>query len=164
MSVYDVKIKRLALLLLPSFLRRPLMAALVQSAVQGVSVLHGSFMQWRADRDYRLTHNGQVCHLRAMLNDVFDPGERRIRVEDKDSGERTAARLFMRAEDRHILLPARGTDRVFVVNRRGYSGAADSDFWVSLPYELMRKTDEARLAALVNTYRLASKQWKIRYY
>ena len=58
MSVYDVKIKRLALLLLPTFLRRPLMAALVQSAVQGVSVLHGFFMQWRTDRDYRLTHNG----------------------------------------------------------------------------------------------------------
>lgn len=164
MSVYDVKIKRLALLLLPTALRKPLMAAFVQGAVQGVNVLHGSFMQWRGDRDYRLSHNGQVCYLRAVLNDAFDPGERRIRVEDADSGMPEGTRLFMREEDRHVLAPARETGGAFVLNRRGYSGAAGSDFWVSVPYELMRGTDTARLAALVDAYRLASRRWRIRYY
>lgn len=163
MSVYDVKIKRLALLLLPTFLRRPLMAALVQSAVQGVSVLHGSFMQWRADRDYRLTHNGQVCHLRAVLNDTFDQTERRITVDDEDSGGLRGARLFTRDMDRHILLPARETGGALVINRRGFGGASGLDFWVSVPYALMGKIDETRLAALVSTYKLASKRWTINY-
>ena len=40
MSVYDVKIKRLALLLLPTALRKPLVAAFMQSAVQGLSLIH----------------------------------------------------------------------------------------------------------------------------
>lgn len=163
MSVYDVKIKRLALLLLPTALRRPLVAAFMQSAVQGVGVLHGSFMQWRADRDYRLTHNGQVCYLRAVLNDTFDPGERRIRVEDRDSGALRGARLFTRDADRHILLPARDTGGALVVNRRGYGGASGLDFWVSVPYALMGKIDETRLAALVGTYKLASRRWTINY-
>ena len=103
MSVYDIKIKRLALLLLPTALRKPLVAAFMQSAVQGCSVLHGEFMRWRDDKDYRLWHNGQVCHLRAVLNDTFDHTERRITVDDEDSGGLRGARLFTRDMDRHIL-------------------------------------------------------------
>lgn len=148
MSVYDVKIKRLALLLLPTALRKPLVAAFMQSAVQGCSVLHGEFMRWRDDKDYRLWHNGQVCHLRAVLNDTFDQTERRITVDD---------------EDRHILLPVRGGGKAFIINRRGYGGVSGFDFWVSVPYALMGKIDETRLAAVVSTYKLASKRWTINY-
>ena len=146
MSVYDVKIKRLALLLLPTALRKPLVAAFMQSAVQGCSVLHGEFMRWRDDKDYRLWHNGQVCHLRAVLNDTFDQTERRITVDDEDSGGLRGARLFTRD-----------------INRRGYGGVSGFDFWVSVPYALMGKIDETRLAAVVSTYKLASKRWSINY-
>ena len=124
MSVYDVKIKRLALLLLPTALRKPLVAAFMQSAVQGCSVLHGEFMRWRDDKDYRLWHNGQVCHLRAVLNDTFDQTERRITVDDEDSGGLRGARLFTRDMDRHILLPVRGGGKAFIINRRGYGGVS----------------------------------------
>ena len=43
MGVYDIKIKRLTLLLLPTALRKPLVAALMQSAVQGCNAIYGSF-------------------------------------------------------------------------------------------------------------------------
>ena len=156
MSVYDVKIKRLALLLLPTALRKPLVAAFMQSTVQGCSVLHGEFMRWRDD------NNGQVCHLRAVLNDTFDQTERRITVDDEDSGGLRGARLFTRDMDRHILLPVRG-GKAFIINRRGYGGVSGFDFWVSVPYALMGKIDETRLAAVVSTYKLASKRWTINY-
>lgn len=162
MSVYDVKIKRLALLLLPTALRKPLVAAFMQSTVQGCSVLHGEFMRWRDDKDYSLWHNGQVCHLRAVLNDTFDQTERRITVDDEDSGGLRGARLFTRDMDRHILLPVRG-GKAFIINRRGYGGVSGFDFWVSVPYALMGKIDETRLAAVVSTYKLASKRWTINY-
>lgn len=163
MSLYEVKIKRLALLLLPTALRKPVIAALAQSAVQGCNALHGEFMRWKSDKDYRLSHNGQVCHLRAVLNDMFDQTERRITVDDEDSGNQRGARLFTRDMDRHILVPLRAAGNAFIINRRGYGGVSGFDFWVSIPYALMGKIDETRLAAVVSTYKLASKRWTINY-
>lgn len=163
MSLYEVKIKRLALLLLPTALRKPVIAALAQSAVQGCNALHGEFMRWKSDKDYRLSHNGQVCHLRAVLNDMFDQTERRITVDDEDSGNQRGARLFTRDMDRHILVPLRATGNAFIINRRGYGGVSGFDFWVSIPYALMGKIDETRLTAVVSTYKLASKRWTINY-
>ena len=82
MSKYDVKFKRLALLLLPTFLRRPLIAAVAYASVIPVQYLYVRFIRWKQDTDYRLNNNGQVCYLRAVLNDMFDPGLRRITVSD----------------------------------------------------------------------------------
>ena len=65
--------------------------------------------------------------------------------------------------DRHILLPVRGGGKAFIINRRGYGGVSGFDFWVSVPYALMGKIDETRLAAVVSTYKLASKRWTINY-
>lgn len=163
MSLYNVRIKRLALLLLPTVLRKPLVAAFMQSAVQGCNILHGEFMRWRDKTDYRLRHNGQICHLRAVLNDIFDQTERRITVEDRTNNDSSSAQVFMRDMDRHVLLPMRGSGKAFILNRRGYGGASGFDFWVSIPYDLMGKFDEARLAAVVDTYKLASKRWTINY-
>mgnify|MGYP000252482231 FL=1 len=70
------------MLLLPTFYRKPLIAAFAQSMVQGVNIVYGNFMRWRQDKQYRLSHNGQVCYLRAVLNDQFDPIERRITITD----------------------------------------------------------------------------------
>lgn len=163
MSVYDVKIKRLALLLLPTAYRKPLLAAFAQSLVQGANVVHGNFMRWRQDKQYRLSHNGQVCYLRAALNDTFDQVERRITVEDEQSSEERDARLYLREVERAILIPLRSAGGAFIINRRGYSGVSGYDFWVSIPYALRGKVDETRLAAVVDTYRLASKRWTINY-
>ena len=71
MSKYDVKFKRLALLLLPTFLRRPLIAAVAYASVIPVQYLYVRFIRWKQDTDYRLNNNGQVCYLRAVLNDML---------------------------------------------------------------------------------------------
>jgi hypothetical protein len=162
MSVYDIKIKRFALLLLPTALRKPLLAGLVQSAVQGCNVLYGEFMRWRNDRNYRLWHNGQVCYLRAVLNDTFDQTGRRITVDDDAVGVQ-GMRLFTRDMDRQILVPVRSTGRAIIINRRGYGGVSGYDFWVSIPYALSGRIDETRLAAVVSNYKLASKRWTVNY-
>lgn len=162
MSVYDVKTKRLALLLLPTAWRKPLIAALVQSCVQGVNMLHGEFMRWRDNKQYRLWHNGQVCYLRAVLNDTFDPIARRITV-DGDADSSQGACVFLRETGRQKIVPSRITGSAIVLNRRGYGGTSGLDFFVSIPYELRDKIDENHLKAIVNVYKLASKRWAINY-
>ena len=163
MSIYDVNIKRLALLLLPIALRRPLMAAFAQTAVQGVHALHAVFMKWKGDCDYRLTHNGQVCHLRAALNDAFDPKERRIAIDDEWSNDTGGTTVYMRCMERSLKVPGRVSGRAIILNRRGFGGVSGYDFWVSVPYALRATLDETRLAAIVNKYKLASKRWTINY-
>lgn len=162
MSKYDINFKRLALLLLPTFLRRPLMASLTYAIVTPLSYIHTNFLQFRKDAAYRLNHNGQVCYLRAVLNDTFDPEQRRITVTDTAQNVGVMF-VFCRAEDRPILVPRRNTEAVMLVNRRGFGGASGYDFVVNIPFAL-RGVEETRLTAVVNTYKLASKRFAISYY
>lgn len=160
MSAYDVHLKRLSLMLLPIAWRKPLMAAFAQSSVVGAFVLHRRFLKWRQEQEYRLSHTGQVCRLRALLNDHFDPQLRRITIEDAVPGEQAAARIFRRSNERGYRLPKREQEPK-IINRRGYGGANGYDFWIHIPLELQLHFNTQRLAELVNAYKLASKRWSI---
>lgn len=161
-KLYDVNFKRLALLLLPTFWRRPLLAALAYAAVSPLQYLHTRFMIWRRDTDYRLTHNGQVCYLRGLLNDLFDPIDRRITITDEVSNVGNIV-LYKREEHRAIRLPARSSGRMVVLNRRGYGGVSGFDFWVSIPIALLNEIDTDRVRAVVDAYKLASKRYQINF-
>lgn len=139
MSKYDVKFKRLALLLLPTFLRRPLIAAVAYASVIPVQYLYVRFIRWKQDTDYRLNNNGQVCYLRAVLNDMFDPGLRRITVSDTvdNIGFITVHR---RDENLEKLLPRRESGRVLIVNRRGFSGVSAYDFLGECAFGPLRRS------------------------
>ncbi|MCM1302100.1 MAG: hypothetical protein NC250_01200 [Alistipes senegalensis] len=162
MRKYDINFKQLALLLLPTFLRRPMMASLTYAVITPLNCIHAKFLRFRNDAAYRLNHNGQVCYLRAALNDTFDPELRRITVTD--TAQNVGVMLvFRRDEDRPILVPLRGSDTVLPVNRRGFGGVSGYDFVVNIPLAL-RGIDEARLTAVADTYKLASKRFAISYY
>lgn len=162
MGKYDVNIKRLALLLLPTFWRRPLFAAVVFAAVTPLQAVHMRFMRWKDDTDYRLRYNGQVCHLRAVLNDLFDPGERRITVTDNVENIGSVV-LHHRDAEQSLRFPARGSGRIVILNRRGYGGVNGYDFWVNLPLALYDKIDPEQVRAVVDTYKLASKRFSINF-
>ena len=141
MDKYDVNFKRLALLLLPTFWRRPLFAAMAYAAVSPLQYLHTRFILWKRESDYRLEHNGQVCYLRALLNDKFDPIDRRITITEtvENVGFIT---LHKREEDAEV---------------SGY------DFWVNIPLALYDKLDITQVRAVVDAYKLASKRFSINY-
>lgn len=162
MSKYDVNFKRLALLLLPQGLRKPVLAALTYAAVSPLNYLHTKFVLFQRETDYRLTHSGQVCYLRAVLNDQFDPVERRITITE-DIRDAAPLMLWHRSEDKAMLLPARETRQALIANRRGFGGVNAFDFWVNIPVSLLEAVDVARLKAIVNTYKLASKRFSINY-
>ena len=162
MSKYDVDYKKLAVLLLPMFLRKTAAAGFAFPAVNPVSYIHTLFNTFRSDRLYRITHNGQVCYLRAVLNDTFDPEERRITISDSDAvtGD---SRIFWRELNISETAPMRGDPPGMAINRRGYGGLSGLDFWVNIPLELMDVIDLMRLRAVINTFKLASKRYSINY-
>lgn len=160
---YNVNIKRLALLTLPTWLRRPLVGALIYAGVSPLGRLLQELRAFRSATGYRLEHSGQVCKLRGVLNDEFDPELRRIRIEDGDSldgGE--GAAVWMREMGRWAMVPRRGTGAVRV-HREGFGGTGGYDFWVMVPDELRTTATETRLRAMVYMYKLAGKRFAIIY-
>lgn len=162
MGKYDINAKRLALLLLPTFWRKPGFAALAYAAVSPLQWLHTQFVLWKRDAEYRVQKNGQVCHLRAVLNDMFDPIARRITITE-EAAEAGALMLRKREEEQALLLPRRETGRAFIINRRGFGGVNGYDFWVNIPIALYGTVDVSRLRAIVGTYKLASRRFSINY-
>lgn len=162
MSKYEINFKRLALLMLPTFWRKPILGAITYAMVSPLSYLHTRFILFRRESNYRLTHNGQVCYLRAVLNDQFDPIERRITVTE-DADTMGVLMLRTREEEKAILLPARETGRAIIINRRGFDGINGFDFWINIPLVLLETVDVTRLKAIVGTYKLASKRFSINY-
>ena len=158
---YNVNIKRLALLTLPTWLRRPLSGALIYAGVSPLGRLLQELRAYRSATSYRLRHNGQVCKLCGALNDEFDPGLRRIEIEDSDSvGNREAAAVWLRDMDRWVMVPRRGAGAVSI-HREGFNGTSGYDFWVTVPEELWTAETETRLRALLNMSKLAGKRYAI---
>lgn len=159
---YRINFKRLALLLLPTFYRRPLLAAVAYAAVMPLQQLHTRFMRWKADTDSRLACNGQVCRLEALLNDRFDPGARRITLTDEQT---EGPRIVFRRRDaaQSLRLPLRGGGRGQILNRRGYGGVNGFDFWVNLPLALYERIDPAQVRAVAARYKLACKRFSINF-
>lgn len=159
--VYRVNVRRLALLALPTWLRRPVVGALVYAGVSPLGRLLQELRAFRGATSYRLGHNGQVCKLRGALNDLFDPVMRRIVVEDAVADEsRYPTSLWVREAGRWLSVRERAGG-VTVVGGRGFAGSGGYDFVVVLPVDLV--VDECRLRAVVNVYKLASMRFAIVY-
>lgn len=161
MHKYRVDFKRLSLMLLPVGMRRPRFAAVAKAIVMPLSALHISFMNFRADSIYRLTHNGQVCHLEAVLNDMFDPTSRRIMIDDPETGDQRNVTFYTRDQNRAIVFPNRSNGSAVIFNRRGFGGINDIDFLVKVPSKLADSLDTDRMRTIINMYKLASKRYSI---
>lgn len=158
-----MNMKRLALLTLPTWLRRPLCGALIYAGVTPLGRLVGDLRAFRRSTHYRLMHNGQVCKLRGALNDGFDAKLRRIKIEDGESAESgEAARVWLRETGRWVMVPRRG-EGAMTIHREGFGGTGGYDFWVTVPEELRTAETETRLRAMVNMYKLAAKRYAVNY-
>lgn len=158
---YNVNMRRLALLALPTWLSRPLAGALLYAGIAPLGRLLSELRAYRSAIGYRLRHNGQVCKLRGVLNDELDPELRRIAIEDDDGAASVeASTLWRREMGRWVTVPQRGSGAVGIY-REGFAGTGGYDFWVLVPAELQRA--EPRLRAIVNMYKLAGKRYAINY-
>ncbi|GIZ15276.1 hypothetical protein [Capnocytophaga catalasegens] len=160
----NIDFEKLVGLLLPTFLRKRKMLAWLRMWVAPLKSLHYDFFQKRNALNgdlYRLAHNGQVCYLRKMLNDNFDPEKRRIRILDGNKFRRKY--IYTRGENKPIYL-----GKMYL---RGRSDYADTgvDFIVEIPKEVseLHRTEQNgaerfyAIEAYVDFYRLAGKRYKI---
>lgn len=163
MSRYDINLRKWVLLMLPTFHRRPLLSAIVFALVAPLRYIYVKFLAMRNDNIYRLEHDGQVCHLRAVVNDMFDAGRRRITITDYENNPVTGKIIFKREIDPKTIITQREKMTPLTINRRGFVGVSGCDFVVSIPIELRESINEPRLRAVINMYKLVSKRYLINY-
>lgn len=157
---FKIDYNRLVVLLLPTFLRRPVLFGLLRAAVSPLEILYKRFCISREEHNYRLTHNGQVCYLRACLNDHFKSP---MGVFDIISVEREGEWLFAVTENGEkvpITISEDNTsetDNVPVVYNELSLNTEQNEFIVSVPTDIYDTALE-EVKALVNRYKLISKR------
>ena len=79
--IYNINFSRLLINMLPTFLRQPVIYGILYAAGKVLGLTYKDFTTARKEHNYKLTHNGQVCYLRAALNDAFGGGFDILEVE-----------------------------------------------------------------------------------
>jgi hypothetical protein len=80
---YKVDFNRLVLLLLPTFLRKPVLFGYVKALVSPVESLHYNWtISTRNFNLNKISYNSQKCYLRKALNDIADYDLRRIYINE----------------------------------------------------------------------------------
>lgn len=147
---YKVDFRKLGALILPINWRSPSLIALVNALVSHLETVNDEFIENRNYNIERATVNGQVCHLRGILNDKFD-SDRRITIENPINKEEIY--IYPEAADKPeflgelILYP----ESEFIDDQ--------VDFIVKVPKSLSEYYDQ--IYNTVDYYRLASKRFRI---
>ncbi len=167
--IYDVKMKRLALLLLPTTWRKSGIGALLYAAITPPSEVLASLQQFRREQTDETKRNGQVCRLRSVIRetaktlsgDVEQSGK--ITIEDAESGGVLPKQLVAtRAERRWQMINERSLGYSLPVSRRALE-RTNCDFWVNVPSGLLSTAQEQRLRAVIDRYKLTTKRYEINY-
>lgn len=159
--IFNIDFNRLFMQLLPTFFRQPLIFGILRAAKDGLGVTYSKFAQARNEHNYKLRHNGQVCYLRAVLNDTFGGGFDVLTVE------REGDWLYAITENGSDILLTFGEDgntagvgdgqKIPIVYNETILTAAQNSFIVSVPY-MIYQTRLPEVAAVVDKYKLISKR------
>lgn len=149
---YKVDFDKLILLLLPTFLRKPVLFGYLKALVSPISSLHYRWSQMRDENLKILKYNSQKCYLRGVLNDRYDNDIRRITINN--TGNKTQDYIYTLSENLPVYL---GT--MYLEPEFNYAGST-VDFLVNVPQELINnKINE--IVATIEFYVLAGKSYQI---
>lgn len=85
--IFKIDFDKWILTVLPTFLRRSVVFAFCRAMCAPIVSLYNRFAESRNGHIYTLTHNGQVCYLRAALNEAFHTTGFEIVDYDDNRGE-----------------------------------------------------------------------------
>ncbi len=160
MKAIEIDIKKWVIMLLPTFLRGRCLVAFVQVLAQPLLTLYSNFLNSREENIYDLSHTGQTCLLRDVLNDYFDVDSFQI-VDCAVEGEWVV--VYDETDllsDQHVIVS--DEDSVMVYDEDLLHVPVGS-FIVYVPKEVCEDVinDTAvmpRIRALVEKYRLVSRK------
>lgn len=148
----QVDFKKLITWLIPIPILFSRIKALVYVFVKEVKFIHGKVLTSRANFLYYLEITPQVCKLEKMLNDRYDPIQRRIYIADGSDFD--PIYMYQKAEDKPVFFYLKSeaeTDPIFY--KKNEISSDSQDFVVFVPLSLT--FSEAEMSALLDTFKLA---------
>ncbi len=150
--IFNIDIKRLVRLFLPTSLRKERIVAFMDCLTEPMQKLYLRFKANRESNLYRLDITSQVCKLEKMLNDRFDVFKRRIKITD--SQFLNINYIYLDTENKPLIL---GEQTLFLTEELG---AINKDFEVLVPSDISFNHNE--MTGLINSYKLATKTFLIK--
>lgn len=150
--MFEIDFKRLMILMLPAWLRKPMIFGLLRAGTSAIETLYGCFKKMRMEHVVRLTHNGQVCYLRGVLKYYFGDGF------EVGSVEYDGEWLYAVTESSvHIPVTISEKEKdVPVLSSEQMMNMAQNEFIVFVPSKYWSRLQE--IEALVDRYKLPSKK------
>lgn len=156
---YSVNYKKLVVLLLPGFLRKPKLIGYLQALIAPIDQLYYKWSNFRKDNLYKLEHTGQVCSFEKSLNDKFDPMERRIYLGEGNIYD--TEYIYTEAEFQDVFIETEAEDDTLWLYTESETADNGIDFIVFVP-KLVFDTQIYGLHAHVKYYKAGGKRYEIR--
>ena len=156
--------RKLVILLLPTFLRRPVLMAWLRAMVYPLQQLHDRHQSARTQRLYELHHTSQICFIKDALNNEFGITDYAAGFEIDDINapgnwiwvyDENVERFD---DEQHMLF-----DDPTWIHDTSSILPPTSAFTVLVPKHIeIDETNDARIRSVVNKYRLASRTFEIK--
>ena len=165
MEQMKIDYSKLAVLLLPTFLRQPILISLARILMVPLQRLHDEHHAARDERMYQLRHTSQICHIKDALNREFAVGNYAstpdyaagFEIEDINAiGDWVMTYDEVPAfADVHTMVE---DDDYLLVYDETIITQATQSFIVYVPKEIEFNTSLPKVRAIVEQYRLASRR------
>lgn len=158
--MYNIDFNDIAVKLTPIRLKRVKLISFVFSFLKPLNTLLIVFNQLRATTNYSLQFNGQVIYLEHYLNDLYDPINRGIYIQD--TANTSANYLFNDNEQRPPLYIHNEAEQGVIYLRNSDEDENVNHFIIKVPNGITY--NELLMRKQVDYYRVAGKQYTIQIY
>ncbi|HUM50496.1 MAG TPA: hypothetical protein PK431_01735 [Chitinophagales bacterium] len=144
--------------LLPFDLRKIRIISYLFALIEPIKAMYNAFLQFMLDQLYDAKINGQVIKLERVLNDTFDPIDRRIFITD---GEYYTPSVFYEEyKDIPVIFYEEGNiNNPIFYSETSLDGRVSFNFFVNVPESVF--FDKTHVRAVVNKYRIFGRTFDI---
>lgn len=156
--MYNINWSRLVALLLPFDLRKAKIVSYLIALIEPIKQAYNDFLAFRTQQLYEAEINGQTIKLERVLNDTFDPIDRRIFITD---GEYFTPPIFYEEyKNLPVVFLAEGNNsNPIFYSMDSLEDRVNFNFFVHVPTDVF--FDKTRVRALVNNYKIFGRTFDI---
>ncbi len=159
MPLFNINWSRFTVWHLPTDLRKIKTVQYVLALYEPIKDSYNRFVQFMNDQLYDAKINGQVIKLERVLNDTFDPIDRRIYISDGEYYD--APTFYEEWKNEPVIFYAEGDTRNPVFwSTDALNNRVSVNFYVNVPQAIF--FDSARMRALVNKYKVFGRTFEIK--
>ncbi|MFN8238647.1 MAG: hypothetical protein U0T77_10805 [Chitinophagales bacterium] len=157
-NIYNVNWNRFAIWQTPIDLRKIKLIRYLLVLLEPVKSAHNEFKQFRLQQLYEAEINGQTIKLERVLNDTFDPVERRIYITD---GEYYNPPVYYEEykNDPVIYYEEGNGDNPIFWSDTAIDNRVSFNFYVNVPSSVFFQ--KTRVKALVSKYKIAGRTFEV---